>query len=347
MTAPRVSITIVTFNSARFISHCLRHVFEQDHPAIEIIIVDNSSTDGTIAAIEEYNARVKLVRNQQNVGFAQGHNQAIALSDGEWVLTLNPDVRLSSDFVSKAIAAGECDERIGSISGKLLRMSFDFEIPAKKVLDSTGIYFTPALRHFDRGSGEPDRGTYEKFEYVFGVTGAAGLYRRKMIEDISIRGEFFDNNFFAYREDADVAWRAQLLGWKCLYAPNAVAYHVRSVLPSNRASLPAAINMHSVKNRFLMRIKNITADLYFRHFFAISLRDLLVVGGCLVREWGSLSAFPLVIRSFRKALAERAEIMRRRRANSKYIAQWFCDKAVGLPAANVRAQAAATTVTPR
>ena len=94
-------------------------------------------------------------------------------------------------------------------------MGPDFDIPAAKTLDSTGIYFTPSLRHFDRGSGEPDRGAYEHFQYVFGVTGAVALYRRAMIEDVSICGEFFDNDFFAYREDADLAWRAQLLGWKC------------------------------------------------------------------------------------------------------------------------------------
>ncbi len=79
-----------------------------------------------------------------------------------------------------------------------------------------------------------------------------------MIEDISIQGEFFDPDFFVYREDADVAWRAQLMGWRCIYTPLARGYHVRNVLPGNRRALPPEINMHSVKNRFLMRIKNMT-----------------------------------------------------------------------------------------
>ena len=92
--------------------------------------------------------------------------------------------------------------------------------------------------------------------------------------DISLNGEFFDADFFAYREDADLAWRAQLFGWKCLYTPLAVAYHVRQVLPEKRSALPALINMHSVKNRWLMRIKNTTAHLYARHFVAITVRDV-------------------------------------------------------------------------
>ena len=91
-----------------------------------------------------------------------------------------------------------------------------------------------------------------------------------MIDDISIQGEFFDPDFFVYREDADVAWRAQLMGWRCLYTPLARGYHVRNVLPGNRRALPPEINMHSVKNRFLMRIKNMTPDLYRRNWLSIT-----------------------------------------------------------------------------
>ena len=80
-----------------------------------------------------------------------------------------------------------------------------------------------------------------------------------------------------YREDADVAWRAQLMGWRCIYTPHARGYHVRNVLPGNRRALPPEINMHSVKNRFLMRIKNMTPDLYRRNWLSITARDLVVV----------------------------------------------------------------------
>ena len=143
--------------------------------------------------------------------------------------------------------------------GKLLTMTPRFDIPATPLVDSTGIYFNPMLRHLDRGSQEVDNGHYLHYEYVFGATAAAALYRREMIDDIALDGEFFDPDFFVYREDADVAWRAQLMGWKCLYAPYARGYHVRTVLPGNRRALPPVINMHSVKNRFLMRMKNMHA----------------------------------------------------------------------------------------
>src|SRR6266850_1481333 len=103
-------------------------------------------------------------------------------------------------------------------SGRFIKRCLE-SVLEEQLVDSTGIYFTPMLRHLDRGSQEPDKGHYLNFEYVFGATAAAALYRRKMIDDVSIQGEFFDPDFFVYREDADVAWRAQLMGWRCLYTP--------------------------------------------------------------------------------------------------------------------------------
>jgi GT2 family glycosyltransferase len=319
----RVAVTIITFNSSAFIRQCLRYLFEQDYESKEVIIVDNASTDGTAGILREYENVAQVVRNRENVGFAAGQNQAIALSNSPWVLTLNPDVRLTTSFIRMLVAAAESESDVGSVCGKLLAMGTDFEIPQNPVFDSAGIYMTRNQRHLDRGSRMPDQGQYDRAEYVFGGTGAACLYRRRMIEEISINGEFFDSDFFAYREDADVAWRAQLAGWKCWYTPLALAYHVRSVLPSNRRSVPAVLNMHSVKNRWLMRIKNMTAGVYKRYWLPITMRDLVVVVGCLVREWTSLRAFWLVLRSFPSTLAKRRVIMQRRRVSDDRMVSWF------------------------
>jgi GT2 family glycosyltransferase len=328
----KVAVTIVTYNSARFIRQCLDWVLDQDYPKLEAIVVDNASTDDTATILRDFEDRVRVIYNRQNVGFAAGQNQAIFLSDADWILVLNPDVRLTPGFIATLVSGGGADPSTGSLCGKLLAMSETGELPAQPVFDSAGIYFTPNLRHFDRGSHEADTGQHNRREYVFGATGAAALYRRDMIRDISIDGEFFDADFFAYREDADLAWRAQLLGWKCLYVPDAVAYHVRHVLPSNRRALSPVINMHSVKNRFLMRIKNMTGDLYRRHWLRITWRDLLVVGASLTYEFSSLRAFPVVLRSLRHTWAKRREIMSRRCAGDDYMAAWFANTAVSLPA---------------
>src|SRR5438105_1802573 len=147
-----VTVTIVTFNSGRYIAQCLESVLAQDYGRKEVIVVDNASTDDTRAILGDFEGRICVICNHENVGFAAAQNQAIAESVGEWVLVLNPDVRLMTDFISMAVAAGEADHNAGSICGKLLRMPVNFAIPEKRILDSTGIYFTPSLRHLDRGS---------------------------------------------------------------------------------------------------------------------------------------------------------------------------------------------------
>ena len=336
-----VSVTVVTYNSGRFIKRCLDSVLEEKYPNKEIIVVDNASTDGTADILEQFEGRCKIVYNEENIGFAAAQNQAIAISRGEWVLTLNPDVLLDNDFIQELVEAGKVDSKVGTVCGKLLTILATFDLPEKQLVDSTGIYFTPMLRHLDRGSQEVDNGHYLKPEYVFGATAAAALYRRIMIDDVAIDGEFFDPDFFVYREDADVAWRSQLLGWRCIYTPDARGYHVRNVLPGNRRALPPEINMHSVKNRFLMRIKNITPDLYRRNWLSITTRDLLVASACLLHEQTSLRAFWYLARNWRRVWEKRKAIMARKRVDDEYMANWFSYEPVSRPAPKIQAKLAA------
>jgi GT2 family glycosyltransferase len=333
-----VSVTIVTYDSGRFIKRCLETVLAQNYPNKEVIVIDNASTDGTIDILEQFEDRCQIVYNEANVGFAAAQNQAITMSSGTWVLTLNPDVLLLGGFIQALVEAGHIHPKIGSVCGKLLTIRPTFDIPERPLVDSTGIYFTPMLRHLDRGSQQVDNGHFRRYEYVFGASAAAALYRRSMIDDVSMDGDFFDSDFFVYREDADVAWRAQLLGWRCIYTPHARGYHVRKALPGNRRALPPLINMHSVKNRFLMRIKNMNGDLYRKNFFSILARDVVVVGCCLLREQTSLKAFWFLARNWKSVWRKRKEIMKRRRVNDEYMASWFHYVPVTRPAPKVSAK---------
>ncbi len=321
--SPGVSVTIVTYNSRRFIGACLESVLRQTDIPLEIVVVDNASTDGTLEILRKYAGRIRLIRNSRNAGFAAAQNQAIAASKAPWVLALNPDVVMLPGFIRALAEAGELDPGAGTVCGRLLSIGADLKPPRERRLDSTGLYFTPAMRHFDRGWHEPDTGQFARTEYVFGASAAAALYRREMIADVSVDGEFFDADFFAYREDADVAWRAQLLGWRCIYTPAAEAYHVRSVVPSNRRAVPAVVNMHSVKNRFLMRIKNATSGLYARYWMPMLARDVVVVGACLLWEPTSLPAFWRVARCLPRALRRRRAVMNRRRVDDDALVRWF------------------------
>ena len=320
---PSVAVTLVTFDSADFLARCLDALAAQTAPAAEVIVVDNASRDASLAIARRHPVVTRVVANVGNVGFAAGQNQAIAATGSPWVLTLNPDVVLERAFLATLAARTALPPPLGTLCGKLLRLGPDGApvVPAR--LDSTGIEFTRSFRHLDRGSEEPDDGRYAQEELVFGATAAAALYRRDMVDDVSVEGEFFDAAFFAYREDADVAWRAQLLGWDCLYVPAALGYHVRRVLPERRGDVPAMLNRHSVKNRFLMRIKNADAAVWRRCAVAGLVRDAAVLGGCLAWEWSSLPAFGQVAALWPRARRQRAIIQARRRRDGAAVARWF------------------------
>ncbi len=325
-----VSVLITTHNSAKFLARCLDSIHSQTYQPIEVVIVDNASADETRAILQQTTG-LKIFYNDRNTGFAAAQNQAARAARGTWLLSLNPDATLGSTFVAELITVGELDCRIGTVCGKLLRWDPESHEEFTRVIDSTGIYFRRDLRHLDRGAEELDTGQYEKVEYVFGATGAAALYRRTMLDDVSVEGQYFDEQFFAYREDADLAWRSQLMGWHCLYTPKAVAWHVRRVTPERRKHLPHEINWHSVKNRFLMRAKNISWPLYRHCFLQSSFRDAQIVGYCLLVDRKLASALIAVWKSRRELKERRQVIQSRRRVPDQKLLPWFSSRAVSFP----------------
>ena len=180
-------------------------------------------------------------------------------------------------------------------------------------------------RHLDIEQGDPDvtdAGSSSTTE-VFGVSGAAAMYRRDFLNDVAIAGEYFDEDFFAYREDADLSWRGQIFGWRAVYVPAAVAHHVRRVTPEKRRSLPAFINMHSVKNRFLLRWKNQGAYLALRNAPFELIRDVVTIAAVLTVERSSLPAFKWLWQNRGRIAAKRRAIQSRRRVSDRELARWF------------------------
>jgi GT2 family glycosyltransferase len=334
-----VSVLICTFNSQRVLPACLRSLEEQNCGPLEVVIVDNASSDGTREILARLQPpKYHVILNEKNIGFAAAQNQAIRQAQGEWLLSLNADVVLSPDFLSLLLEAAGTESRIGAVCGKLLRWNLGGEPEFTSCIDSTGIYFTRNLRHFDRGSEETDHGQYQERQWVFGATAAAALYRRAMVEDVSVEGEFFDEDFFAYREDADLAWRAQLLGWRCLYVPEAVGWHERRVTPERFRQLPLVINWHSVKNRFLMRLKNVSLGTCLRLIVPIAGRDLLILGYSLLVDRRLLSALAFVWKNRERTRRKRRLIQVRRRVAEAEIRSWFRNTPVARPVAPVAAE---------
>lgn len=329
---PTVSVLILNYRQGEYVPHCVAALMRQTYQNLELYYIDNASHDGSAAFVREHYPCITVIENSQNLFFSKAHNQAILRSSGEYVLPLNVDLLVAPTYVAEMVAAIELDQHIGMVSGKLLQMDSNLKPLDPPVIDSTGLWCLPEQRHFDRGSLEKDVGQYERVEYIFGPSGAAPLYRRTMLDDIAFEREYFDEDFVIYREDVDLAWRAQLLGWRGLYTPRAIAYHVRRVRPTDkRQSIAAALNLHSVRNRFLMRIKNQSWRNALRFFLPVLWRDVQVIGYVLLREHSSLPAFVQIAKLLPRTLHKRRHIMQRKRVSDTYIAGWFAKTPVAYP----------------
>ena len=343
MTKRRVLIHIVTWNSADTIARCIDHARAQRGfllgDDLVIRVTDNASSDETVKRIQELGAvnGLELHVNRANVGFCGAHNQGAARCvDGAFdaMLILNPDVGLSPNCLEEMVAALSYESKRGLVTPKLMRAADDLSPLTSKTIDAAGMILTPSIRHFDRGSGEIDCGAYERSEEVFGATGACVLVSRECIsalvlsssvsdepvwriypelrDGVENRVRLFDEAFFAYREDADLSWRAGRMGWRCVYIPSAVAAHVRVVTPERRAELPSILNRLSVRNRFLLQLNNWDLSCGVASLLCgVLLRNIVVILGVLLRERSSI---PGLVEALR--LAPRARSIYRTTRNA-------------------------------
>ncbi|MWV46689.1 glycosyltransferase [Paenibacillus sp. HJL G12] len=300
----RVSVHIVTFNSEHDILDCLEAVQAQTYPIERVVVVDNHSTDRTLDKVSSFKvglgSKLHVISNQDNKGFAPGHNQAIAATDSDYVLVLNPDVALDPEYVEFLVNYLEDHSDVGSATGKLLLKS------NPQIVDSTGLIMNKAYRAFDRGAGEPASQWMDSGN-VFGVSGAAAFYSRIMIDDISMNGEFFDNDFFAYKEDVDVAWRARLLGWKSYYCASAVGYHARGWKKGGRHKQLLFIRRVSYINRYKMMYKNGSRKHWFKCLLHTLPYEIASNGYFLLRE-------PQVLGAWKSFGEQRKNLKRKRKA---------------------------------
>lgn len=351
----RVFVHVVTHNHESSISECLKSILAQEDfiagENLQILVSDNNSSDATPRILRDISAKgLDVVCYQENFGFCLMHNfgiQKFMDSDFDFYLCLNPDLLLAPRMVTEMTSAcANSPERIGTVCPKLLRLGDDLMPADPPVIDAAGMCITHSLRHFDRGSGEADNSAFDRSGYVFGGSGACLLMSREFIQDAVIaqpefdgalaevypqyrnapspRAQLFDEAFFAYREDADLAWRSQSLGWKCLYQPSALGYHIRRVTPDRRASLPAEINLLGVKNRFLLQLNNYSIEYGIKAFLLGYLfRNLVVLLALFLKERSSLPAIGHLMKLLPRALKRRALIRSRTVRKPCEISRWF------------------------
>jgi GT2 family glycosyltransferase len=208
-----VSVVVVNYNGRHFLEDCFCSLTQQTYRNYEMILVDNGSKDDSISFMKEHYPSVHLVQLSSNTGFAGGTNAGIKEAKGEFILTLNNDTCVFSDFIEKLSQPMIREPLVGMCASKMIT-------PDGKI-NSTGICLSRSGAAWDRGGFEQDNRQYNHEEEVFGPCAGAALYRKTMLDEIGL----FDEDFFLFMEDVDLAFRARLAGWKCMYAPEARVIH--------------------------------------------------------------------------------------------------------------------------
>jgi GT2 family glycosyltransferase len=264
---------IVVYRKLDYIEACLASLRGQ---AGEVIVIDNSLDLGSSALLRDRNPGVRWFSQEKNLSYCDALNFGIRHSSGDFVLCLNDDVLLAQDYVARCLEAFSRGPRIGMVSGKIMRED-------KKTIDSTGLFVSLFYTAHERGYGKKDAGQFDRDGFIFGVTGAAGFYRRQMLEDLREGENYFDPVFRYFYEDLDMAWRGQRRGWKGCYAFLAGAVHVRGGTTRQKSGigrrwarrfLSDELYCDLFKNRYLVISKNASALGLLGHLFLVILHDV-------------------------------------------------------------------------
>jgi GT2 family glycosyltransferase len=241
-----VGVVVANWNRKELLRACLDSLARQTHGSFEVVVVDNGSTDGSAALVEEiaktYPVPLNLIVNPVNMGFCAANNQGIFSTDAELVALLNNDAEADPGWLEALECAIRQGEDIGMAASKVLV----WEDPAR--IDKCGHLIYPDGQNRGRGSGQTDHGQFDRIEEVLWPDGCAAMYRRAMLEDVG----GFDEDFFAYADDAELGLRARWAGWRCLYTPDAVVRHHRGAT----LGLGSARRLTLIeRNRVLLAVK--------------------------------------------------------------------------------------------
>lgn len=317
--SPEVAAAVINYNDGPRLERCLRSLLGQAHRPAEIVVLDNGSTDESRHLVRQRFPEVRLIALPTNVGFSGGANVVVRETRAPYLMLVNPDVVLDPGFVAELVRFAAARPDVGSLTGKLVRPR---HTSAPPVIDSTGHILFRSRWVANRGEGEEDRGQYECPDEIFGVSGAAPLYRRAMLDDIRVGGEVFAESFFLYLEDVDVDWRARLRGWRAYYIPTAIAYHERRSRGEHRRG-EASVLRHALKNRYLLMLRNDGLAAWLRDAWAILPLELIRPVDFLRAAPSALLGYVDVARLLRRTLRERRQIRARVRIAPGEMGRWL------------------------
>ncbi|MBX9570777.1 MAG: glycosyltransferase family 2 protein [Candidatus Obscuribacterales bacterium] len=305
-----VSVVIPNWNGKKFLKGCLDSLIQSSYGQIEIVIIDNGSHDGSVEFLEENYPQVKLIKFAQNTGFSVAVNAGITNSTGEFVALLNNDTTVDPLWITNMVAAMREHPEIGSTGCKML--AYDNH----KLLDGAGDGYRRGGLPGRIGHREIDLGQFDQERYILGPCGGAALYRRSMLDDIGL----FDSDYFAYLEDVDIGLRAQSAGYKCLYVPSAIMYHL-GCGTTGSGYHPLVVRLSS-QNNWNTIVKNIPLPLLLKfmpqiiYWQAFYFAVVIVRGGQVI-PWLEGTGRALLL--LPKMLKKRADINKRRKVSLSYL----------------------------
>lgn len=297
MAAARLSIVIPNWNGKVFLETCLNSLRQQSEPGIEILVVDNASTDGSQQFIASGYPEVRLIELPANRGFTGACNIGIEAAAGEFIALLNNDTEADANWAREIMAAFDAHPDVGIVASKMLL--FD----QRDRLHTAGDFFTTDGQAGNRGAWQRDCGQYERAEYVFSACGGASAYRRSMLDEIGA----LDDDFFFLLEDVDLAWRAQLAGHRVWYAPKAVVYHHLSATGGG-----VTASYYAGRNGIWLIVQNMPSGLLRKYWRAIVRRQVGLAWAAL-RAWRGAEARARLRGMLAALLGIRGAIAKRRR----------------------------------
>ena len=288
-----MGVVVANWNRKELLRACLNSLARQSHRSFEVVVVDNGSTDGSPALVEEtaksYPVRLRLIANTANLGFCAANNQGIFSTDSDLVALLNNDAEAEPGWLEALERAIRLGEDVGMAASKVLV----WEDPTR--IDKCGHLIYPDGQNRGRGSGQADRGQFNRTEEVLWPDGCAAMYRRAMLEDIG----GFDEDFFAYADDAELGLRARWAGWRCLYTPEAVVRHHRGAT----LGLGSARRLTLIeRNRVLLAVKLFPGSLLWANG-AFLLARIGAGMWAAVRNRGEMRHYPGMTGKFTAGLA--------------------------------------------
>jgi len=302
-----ITVVVVNWNGKPLLADCLQSLRSQTLPDVEVIVVDNGSTDGSADWVRQNFPQFKLVQLNENRGFAGGNNAGIVQARGEWIALLNNDAAAEPDWLEQLYRAVEGNGRVGLAASRVVLTS--------GALDSAGDGMTIAGVPYKRGHGSSPTGVFLKPAEVFGASGCGVLLRRSMLDKIGL----LDEDFFCIYEDGDLNFRARLAGFHCIYVPDAVILHR---LHGTLGRLSKNYVFYGQRNMEYLYFKNMPGRLFWRHLPVHLLSNLLGFGYFLWRgrPLQFIKGKVAFLRDIKRVLQKRRQIQELRQVDDHAIA---------------------------